>query len=158
MRGSIFALVAVTLAAAIIEVMMPGEENSGTRYFLRFLTALFVLMILLRPFLSLLGMGDDFLRGELEWTQSEHVESDFKAQFEQAIANRSAIQLKERLAVYLQNEFGLSQTSFELGVVLDASGELEQISVRLVGAGLLRDPAEIEAALMDLFDCTVEVR
>ncbi|MBQ8357815.1 MAG: hypothetical protein IJX39_08440 [Clostridia bacterium] len=158
MGGEILALFGVAFAAALADLLVPGEEKGGTRQFLHFLTALVVLLLLLRPFLSLLGGADGFLQGNLEWEQDETVKADYEQVFADAVASRSAVELKEGLSDLLQEEFGIAQGDCEITVALSDSGELERVAVFLSGAALLRDPEQIENRLSELFDCTVEVR
>ena len=158
MSGAILALFGVVFAAAIVDLLIPGEEKGGTRQFFHFLTAMAVLLLLLSPFLSMLNGADDFLRGEVEWNDEEVQKSDFEKRFSEAIANRSAAQLKQGLQELLQKRYGIAQKDCEVTVLLDGAGELTHIAVRLKGAALLQDPSEIEQYLLEQFSCEVEVR
>ena len=60
MGTAILGLVGVSLAAALAELLLPGDEGKGTKRFLRILVSLAVLLLLLRPFLSLLGSAEGF--------------------------------------------------------------------------------------------------
>ena len=157
MSAGLLGLIAVTLAAAITEIMMPGEAHKGTRHFLHFLTALTVLVLLLRPFLSLVDLSGGFLRGEVEWVEEESA-PDFWAQLEKAVAERSTVMLREGLQAYLSEKCDLSPEHYELRIQLTEGGALAHVSVRLRGAGLLRDPDKIDASLRELLKCEVEVR
>ena len=158
MSGAILALFGVVFAAAIADLLIPGEEKGGTRQFLHFLTALTVLLLLVSPLRSLLQNADGFLQGEIEWSEDGVEKSDFEQQFSTAIANRSATQLKEGLYTLLQQKYGISPDDCEIAVALNAQGELESISVLLKGAALLQDPGEIQQYLLKEFSCQVEVR
>ena len=158
MSGSILALFGVVLAAAIVDLLIPGEEKGGTRQFFYFLTAMAVLLLLLSPFLFLLNGAEEFLRGEIEWSKEEVQKSDFEKQFSEAIANRSAVQLKEGLRDMLQEKYGIAPEQCEITVVLDADGGLSRRALRLKGEGLLRDPGKIQRYLSEQFLCEVEVR
>jgi hypothetical protein len=158
MSGAILALFGVVLAAAIADLLIPGEEKGGTRQFLHFLTALCVLLLLLSPFRSLLQNADGFLQGEIEWKEEEVQKSDFEKKLTDAVASRSAVELKEGLAELLQQKYGIVHTDCEIAVVLGEQGELRRISVFLKGEALLKDPEEIRQDLLKLFSCDVEVR
>ena len=142
MSGAMLALFGVVLAAAIGDLMIPGEEKGGTRQFLHFMTALCVLLLLLSPFRSFVQSTDDLLRGEL---------SD-------AVASRSAAELKEGLLALLQEKYGIAPTDQEVAVVLNERGELCRVSVLLKGEALLKDPEEIREDLLEMLSCEVEVR
>lgn len=158
MGAAILALFGVVFAAAIADLLIPGEEKGGTRQFLHILCALTVLLLLLSPFLSLLHRADGFLQGEVEWEEGEVQKSDFEKQFSEAVANRSAAQLKQGLYTLLEQQYGIDAADCEIAVTLDSEGELRRIAVILKGAALLRDPEEIEQDLLERFSCDVEVR
>lgn len=158
MSGAMLALFGVVLAAAIGDLLIPGEEKGGTRQFLHFLTALSVLLLLLSPFRSLLQSADGFLQGEIEWSEEEVKKSDFEKKLSEAVANRSAAQLEQGLAALLEQQYGIARENQEIAVLLDEQGELRRISVFLKGAALLHDPEEIRQDLLKRFSCDVEVR
>lgn len=158
MSGAILALFGVVLAAAIGDLLIQGEEKGGTRQFLHFLTALSVLLLLLSPFRSMLQNADEFLQGEIEWGEEEVQKSDFEKMLNDAISNRSTVQLKEGLLALLEQQHGISPDDCEIAVVLSEQGELRRISVFLKGAALLQDPEEIRQDLLEKFSCEVEVR
>lgn len=158
MGGAILALFGVVLAAAIADLLIPGEERGGTRQLLHFLTALSVLLLLLSPFRSLLQNAEGFLQGEIGWSEEEVQKSDFEKRLSEAVANRSAVQLREGLTELLQQKYGIASSDLEITVELSEQGELRRISVFLKGAALLQDPEEIRQDLLKLFSCDVEVR
>lgn len=158
MGAGILALFGVVLAAALADHLVPSEDAKGTRQALHFLTALVVLTLLLRPFLAWLGNADDFLQGDVEWAEGEQSEADFEQLFSDAVASRSAAELRSGLYKLLEKEYGIAKEDCEIGVVLTESGELSRISIFLSGAALLQDPEEIEGDLRGRFDCAVEVR
>ena len=158
MGTAILALFGMVFAAAIADLLIPGEEKGGTRQFLHILCALTVLLLLLSPFLTLLHRADGFLQGEVEWEEGEVQKSDFEKQFSEAVANRSAAQLKKGLYALLEEQYGIDPSDCEIAVTLDSEGELRRIAVILKGAALLRDPEEIEQDLLERFSCEVEVR
>ena len=158
MSGTVLGLMAVAMAATLAQFLLPEEGREGTRPLLHFLTALVVLALLLRPFLSFLGNADGFLQGEWQGTWEEMEETDFERRFADAVAARSAEQLRTGLREWLKETHGLAPEDCEIAVVLTEEGDLDQIRIFLLGGGLLKDPAEIRGDLAALFDCQVEVR
>lgn len=158
MGAEILALFGVVLAAALADLLVPTEDGGGTRQFLHFLTAMVVLTLLLRPFLSALGGAEGFLQGDIGWSESEESEAQYEQIFEQAVANRSATELREGLFVMLRQEYGIAAEDCEIRVRLTESGELSEVSVFLSGTALLCDPEEIEGDLRERLGCKVEVR
>ena len=158
MSGTILGLLGVTLAAAMGELLLPSENKGGTKAFLHFLTALILLLLLVRPFFAFLQTEELPLPGELAFADEEALTADYQQMFSGAVAARSANQLRERVTSLLVQKFHLSEKSLWVGVVLNDDGELQEIAVRLSGEALLCDPQEIEAYLKEYFTCKVEVR
>lgn len=157
MGAEVLALFGVAMAAALADMLVP-TENGGTRQFLHFLTAMVVLTLLLRPFLAVLGGAEDFLQGEVEWAESEESQEKYEQIFSQAVARRSATELREGLAELLQREYGIHGEDCEIRVKLTEDGALSEVSVFLSGAALLCDPEEIAEDLQVRLGCRVEVR
>lgn len=158
MRGEMLALFGVVLAAVLAEYLIPGEQGGGARQALHFLTALVVLILLLRPFLGALGEAREFFDGELSIQTDREDVQDFDGIFQSAVASRSAAQLESGLASLLWQEYGIAAECCEIRVALDAEGELDGIWVFLSGTALLQDPSEVEQDLEQRFSCEVEVR
>ena len=157
MSDRIIALVAVSLSAAILELLLPGEEERGTRLFLRFMTALVTLVLIASPILPWITESETILNGALDW-EADDKQAELEAELQQAVSAQSAAQLESWCTALLSERHGLASEQVTVRAKLNASGELEAISVRLSGAGLLRDPNEIVATLLNYFDCEVEVR
>ena len=51
MGNTVLGLFGVCIAAALAELLLPGDEGRGTKTALRLLVSLAVLLLLLRPFL-----------------------------------------------------------------------------------------------------------
>ena len=158
MSGAILSLFGVVLAAAIGDLLIPGEEKGGTRQLLHFLTALSVLFLLLSPFRVFLQSADGFLQGEIEWGEAAVQRADFEQMLAEAVASRSAVQLREGLASLLEQEYGICAEDREIEVELGEQGELRRIAVRLKGAALLQDPEQIRADLLERFLCDDGIR
>lgn len=158
MGAEILALFCVVLAAALADLLICGEEGSGTRQVFHFLTALVVLALLLRPFLFMLGGAEDFFEGEFSFGDTEVSKEDFEKQWEEAVASRSAVELEKGLKELLNTEYGIAAEDCEVAVTLADTGELSRIDVFLSGVALTKDPEVIEKALQKQFECQVEVR
>ena len=157
MGGDILALFGVVLAAAVAELLIPSQEG-GTRQAMHLLTALVVLILLLRPFLSFLGSAEELWQGDISWTESGQDTEDFENILADAVAKRSAEELKKGLYVLLLEEYDVAAQDCEIRVALNDTGELVSISVFLSGKALARDPEVIERDLYERFACVVEVR
>ena len=158
MSGQILALFAVSLGAVMLELLVPGEDKGGPRQILHFLTALVVLVMILRPFLSLLCDADGFFDGEVTWVEDSGWEEDYEAQFAKAVEQRSAERLTAGIYDLLEKELGLDAKACRVDVTFEETGALKQIRVTLIGVGLLQDPEAVAERLGQLFACDVEVR
>jgi threonine/homoserine efflux transporter RhtA len=58
MGNTVLGLFGVCIAAALSELLLPGDEARGTKTALRLLVSLSVLLLLLRPFLPYLQKAD----------------------------------------------------------------------------------------------------
>lgn len=156
MSGTVLALFGITLGASLLELLVPGDEKNGPKRFLQFFTVLLVILIILRPVADLPQSGG-FLSGEVELGETECAE-DYEKIFINTVNRRSLEELEARLGELLEQEFGLTDDRCEIAITTNDEGELERIFVRLVGKGLLQDPAPIRERIKELFDCEVEVR
>ena len=157
MGGDILALFGVVLAAAVADLLVPSEEG-GTRQAMHLLTALVVLILLLRPFLAFLGSAEDFWQGDVSFAETEQGKEDFEKMLSDAVSARSAEELKTGLGALLQTEYGVAPQDCEIRVELSDTGELARIAVFLSGKALTVDPRKIEQDLYERFFCVVEVR
>ena len=158
MSGTVIALVAISLTSALSELLLPNEDERGTRTALRFMTAIVTLLLIAAPLLPQLGSAKEFLHGEIAWTEDEAHRAELEAQLQQALSAQGAKELEAWCQALLAERHGLSEQQATVRAVTNASGELTVIAVRLSGAGLLKDPREIARTLSDYFDCEIEVR
>ena len=151
--GAILSLFGVCLAAAMAEMLLPGEGDRGVRGALRVLCSLAVLVLILRPVPGLLSSAEGIF-GEV----GEETEADFSQALTDAVSRQSAHELTEGLYALLERDFSLAREDCRVSVAQNEQGALTGVTVLLAGKGLLCDPDEIEAALSRLLDGEVEVR
>lgn len=156
MSGGILALFGVVLTAALADILLPGKEKSSLRRALSVLVSLTVLLLILRPVMGLIRQNGGFFEGELPSFEAER--DAFEEIFDVAVSRRSAVELEQGVAALLERDFGISNGDCTVHVTLDGDGTLLRVSVRLSGKGLLVEPAKIEAYLIELLNCHVEVR
>ena len=156
MSGGILALFGVVLAAAIADILLPGKEKTGLRRALNVLVSLTVLLLILQPVMGLIRQNGSFFEGEIPSFESER--DAFEKIFDTTVSRRSAAELEQGVAALLERDFGISNEDCTVHVTLDEDGTLLRVSVRLSGKGLLVEPAKIEAYLIELLNCHVEVR
>ena len=155
MSGGILALFGVCLGAAILELALPGDERESPKAFLRFFASLLVLVLILRPIFALPREAEGLFTGLGEEVEGS---ADYEQMLQAAVSVRGAEQLEAGLYDLLEREFDLTRETCTVDVLLDSTGALACVEVRLRGAGLLQDPSPVEARLKELFDCETEVR
>lgn len=150
-------LFGVCVAAAIVELLLPGEGHGGTKVLLRLLVVLTVLVLILSPLFSFLkSTNPEDVTGlfEEEAGNSSYYEDIFYS----TVASGSAADLSQGLSEWLMREYGISRENARVLVELDDEGALLRVSVYLSGEALLIDPQMIEDALEKKLLCDVTVR
>ncbi len=156
MQKELFALFCVCLAACIGEILLPEGTKGGTKKVFRFLTALVVLLLILTPFLRLLGDHSSLLEGEIEWEQEEI--ENYESIFENAIKKQSETDLVEGIYALLSQNYGIKSEHCEIVVNFDTDGSLRRVSLFLSGTALIQNPKTLENDLAQRLSCIVEVR
>lgn len=150
-------LFGVCVAAAIVELLLPGEGNGGTRALLRLLVVLTVLVLILLPLFSFLqDANPEDVAGLFEEEEGEL--AYYEDVFYSTVTNGSAADLSLGISGWLTREYGVSRENARVLVELDGEGALWRVSVYLSGEALLIDPQMIEDALEEKLLCEVTVR
>lgn len=156
MKNTVLGLFGVCVAAALCE-LLPTGEGKGTRGTLRVLVSLAVLLLLVRPFLPILGSTPEIpleeLVGGLEDTTVEYEEI-----FHRAVNEGSERDLKQGLYAWLSKEHGIEREDAHIKITLTGEGELSLVEIFLSGKALLSDPDVLEKELGNLLNCETEVR
>lgn len=156
MTASIFSLLCLSIAAGLVELLLPHDAEKGTKRCLKILISLAVLLALLTPFLSFLDSADAFFTGDVGEIVSP--ETDYGAVLEDAVSRRSKQELENGIYGYLKEQFQIERENADVSVSFEKDGALRRVSVILSGKALTVDPDKIEAALFALFGCDIEVR
>lgn len=156
MQATILTLFGVCLAAGLAELVLPGEEATGTRRALHFLCALTVLVLLFSPFLRFLFSHKHLSLDELPINEGEI--TDYETIFAGVLEAQYEKDLHEGLALLLEKEYGIAAEDCEIKTDYRADGSLLRIRIYLRGAAIIHAPEEIEQMLHARFGCIVEVR
>ncbi len=156
MQNEILSLFGVCIALGMCELLLPGEENGGTRRLLRFLASLAVLLLILTPFVGFLRQSEQLFTEEI--TLEEEDIAEFERVFEQAVQEQSGRDLEEGILSLLEKEYGIEAKNCTVLASFAPDGALARVSIVLSGTALLADPEEIELDLSKRLACTVEVR
>ncbi len=156
MQQEILALLGVGLGGTVCELLLPHDSSPGTRKLFRFLVSLCVLLLLLTPFLRFLRQGEGLFEGGFSFEEGEL--ADYEKIFEDTVNGQSSKDLQAGLAALLQSEYGIAEDDCSITVLLGEDGKLRRVCVFLSGKAIVKDPLEIEKALAERLQCTVEVR
>ena len=150
-------LFGVCVAAAILELAVPGEERGGTKAMLRLLVVLVVLVLILSPLFSFLRSNDFEEMADI-FEEKQELEGHYAEILEKTVANGSAADLSALIAGLLADEYGIAAEDVRVAVTLHDDGTLHRVSVYLSGKALFIEPQEIRRALEEKLGCEVEVR
>lgn len=156
MREEVFTLFCVCLASAIGEILLPENPKSGTKKAFRFLTCLVVLLLVLSPFMRLLGKSHAFFGGEFEWEEASP--DAFDGALQDAVIAQSEKELREGLYNILRQTYDISEDTCRIVIAFDEDGALLHVSLFLSGSALTKNPSVIERDLAQRLSCSVEVR
>ena len=156
MRQEVFTLFCVCLANAIGEILLPETTKSGTKKAFRFLTCLVVLLLVLTPFLRILGESHSFFEGEIAWEQEDT--APYEDILQNAVIAQSEKELREGLLLILKSDYGIHENDCHIVITFDEDGALLHVSLFLSGNALTKNPSTIEQDLAERLRCSVEVR
>lgn len=157
MGNTVLGLFGVCIAAALAELLLPGDEGRGTKTALRLLVSLAVLLLLLRPFLPYLQKAPSFALEELVG-ETEDTTARYQEIFENAVREGSEKDLKAGLAALLKEEYGIEEKQAHIKVYFDGAGYLRRVEIYLSGHALLQDPDALAADISARLGCETEVR
>lgn len=158
MSQTVLGIFGVTLAAALSELLLPGDEGKGTKGALRMLVALAVLLLLLRPFLSFLGSDPVFSPEDILGEGEEAVREQYEEILHGAVSAGSESALRRGLYALLWEEYGIAEADAHIRIVFGDRGALARVEIYLSGKALLTDPDVLAADIGARLGCETEVR
>lgn len=148
---TVFPLFCVVLAAAMAELLIPEEKGAGTKKYLRLLTSLAVLLLILSPLSSFLK------NGEKPALPAAGESPDFEAVFANALDTAGRAEFESRLLECLAGRFEADTADLALTVRYE-KGEPAEIFLVLSGKALTTDPREVQTYLEELLHLPAHVR
>lgn len=156
MKNTVLGLFGVCMAAALCELLPTGDAK-GTRGVLRVLVSLAVLLLLVRPFLPILGGTPEIPLEELVGG-AEDTTTEYEDIFHRAVMKGSERDLREGLYAWLFEKHGVEREDAHIKIALTGAGELSRVEIFLSGKALLLDPDALGEELEKLLSCETEVR
>ena len=152
----ILGVVGAAFCVGILEELLPSEF--GSRVYLRLLTGLCLLAIMLAPIgKSLAGLSE--LWGELSLIEEEQ-ENEYERILRENLGEAVKEKLCEAVKCDLADRFGVKNKRTEIGIKLDGDGALSvsRLIITLKGSDILKNPYEIEEYFGELLSCECIVR
>lgn len=152
MQG-VLGLFGVSLAAVMAELCLPHGKDGGTRKYLRYLSSLAILLLILSPIA-------DFLRGgaTLEaFSFPQQTEEDFAMIYSSAFKAAEREAASAAIAEQCGAAFATPAACFRVSIQCEGETPVK-ILVRLSGKGLLCDPDRVADFIGRSYGIAAEVR
>lgn len=151
----ILSVVGAAFCVGLLEELVPNEF--GTKAYLRLLTGLCVLAVMIAPMGRLLSSVEDlfFEIVEIEECGENEYERILKESLGETVRSELAAAVKRDLA----ERFGVKNEGTEVGIQLGGEGGLSvtRLIITLKGGDILKNPYEIEDYFGELLECECRV-
>lgn len=155
-------LVIVAAAAGLISSFVPVGENSSMKKYINYAVALAVVIIILSPFKSALGMIsslDEYIILDSEKNKDNYEQE--KEKTDKWIIEKSQETIKEGIKNLLYDRFAIQREEAEVSLELDTSNQnsvvIRKIVIKLSGYAMWQNSGEIEQYIASLVKCDCEV-
>ncbi len=148
-------VVGVAFCVGILEELLP--DGYGSKAYIRLLTGLCLLLVMLAPVGSLLRALPDV------FSEYSAIEEDVDDQYEKILSESLGESVRTELikAVKrdLSSRFGVNGERTDVGIMLDGEGAftVSRLVITLRGVDILKDPYEIEDYFARLLSCECAV-
>ena len=151
----ILSVVGAAFCVGLLEELLPSEF--GTKVYLRLLTGLCLLAIMLAPVGRCLA-GVTELLGELSFLEEEQ-ENEYEHILRENLGEAVKGELVAAVRRDLAARFGVKNEKTEVGVQLGGEEgiSVERLVITLRGSDILKNPYEIEEYFGKLLDCECRV-
>jgi hypothetical protein len=151
----ILSVVSAAFCVGLLEELVPNEF--GTKVYLRLLTGLCILAVMIAPMGRLLSSVEDlfFEIVELEESGENEYEKILKENLGEAVRSELVVAIKRDLA----ERFGVKNEGTEVGIQLGGAEGLSvtRLIITLKGGDILKNPYEIEDYFGELLECECRV-
>lgn len=160
MSGSILTLLAASLAACVIELLVPKGDGGRIAAYVRTVAGLFLLVALLDPLRAGLRLVEEAVHGDLVGSMESHLPSDVSADYEEVFSSSLVSvgkgETEDWVTETLDSVFGIPPSDCGVEAILEGDGgemTLREIRIGLKGAHALDDPHPIEDYYTRCFGC-----
>lgn len=158
MGNYVLGIVGASAVIGIMEAILP--KNSKTRLYVKLITSLCLLCLVIRPVGTVLRDLPDLLLGKIEemTIEGEQENQEYGAILDGQIEETVKEQLELAIREILREKF--SVRSCDVGTVLqkrDGAWKVVRVAITLTGKDIFRNPYTIEEAVSQLLDCECTV-
>ena len=157
MRRYFLSVILAALFGGVCEEVLP--ENSSVRPYMKLVTGICVLAVLVLPLKDfLIGLGSFFTSVELEsFFPDEGDLHPYESVFEESLSRFSVAEAEDALAELLIERFQMQEGSCRAEIRIGEAGEVTHVLVCLSGFSMLKDPREVGAFVSELLSCPCDV-
>ena len=156
LQTTLLGLFGVLLFVTLLGLLRLRTQQGGPWGTFSLVTALVVLLLMLRPLSAFLNSDPvplpDGVRDEEEL--GEH----YRQLLEHALTAQGESDLTAGVHILLKDRFNIQAKDAQIRVLYDGEGNACGLHITLGGVALLQDPRSIKSELENIFKCTVEVR
>ena len=154
MQSYFLALISTAFLAALVGLLAPG---GGLAKYIKLLTSLLLLCVLLSPIQDAIPALQAFLNGEWELPELDLPNEDsYKEELNQALEGASTLYFTQMLTQTLQAEFAIDAEDLRCDVRWSTENEAlrpTRVTVILSGRAIWKDPEAIERFVKELLEC-----
>ena len=147
---------ATALLITVVDILAPTNNGGGLSKYLKLVTSLVFVCILISPTVSLAQHLRDFANGNWEFEIEGDVEDHYFAELQDALDNASKDYFEGMLKQTLCKEFDIAEDDLRVRVDWDGLGEElrpQKVTVILSGKAIWKNPAKIEGYVSSLLGC-----
>ena len=147
---------ATALLITVVDILAPTGNGGGLSKYLKLVTSLVFVCILISPTVSLAQRLGDFANGNWEFEIEGDVEDHYSAELQDALDNASKEYFEGMLKQTLCKEFDIAEDDLRVRVEWDGEGEKirpQKVTLLLSGKAIWKDPAKMEGFVSSLLDC-----
>ncbi len=157
MKQYIISLVAVCVVGAVVSILSPEGEGGGIARHTRLIVGICVILVCFAPVTDAVEWVRNFDIGTV-LPDYEQDASEYESIFGGSYSDAEADNLKEGIAAFLVDRFGLDPTCISVKVRLSGEGKdkrPERVTVTLYGSAIFADTHAIEDSLSSLLGCEI---
>ncbi len=158
MSGYLFALLVLSLSVSIIGILSPEGKSGGISRYIKLLSSLLLLTLLVSPLPRLLSAIRSWQENGFSLPQVETQEEELRDQIQSALDGESQSYFVQMLTQTITQKFALTPGEVSCVAAWSVDGSTPvQITVLLSGSSIWKDPAPIKAFVEELLSCPCDV-